>query len=372
MQLPPFLLDHWLAKYEFANPPLRYNLASSAGPAWTLGELLSLGGKSSAALDAVRLSYAPPQGHPELRKLIANFYDVDPDWVLTTTGASEALSSLFCLAAEPGASALLPLPMFPAFAAVAQAWNFVIALYSLERNDRFVQTSDRVLKHVNDRTKIVLVNTPHNPSGAVMARNEIERLAMTLAERKIPLVVDEVYHPVYFETPMASAAKIQNAIVVGDFSKAFSLPGLRVGWIIDRDANRRERLIDIRSYFTISGSPLTEAVAIHALRHIDRVLARLNEVVTTNLKALEQFMRQHDDLFGWIPPQGGTVAFPWRLDGTPTRPMCERLASAGVLFAPGDCFSMPEHFRIGFGARAGGITEALEIVSKQVRLADAL
>jgi aspartate/methionine/tyrosine aminotransferase len=372
MHLPPFLLDHWLAAHEFATPPIRYNFASSAGPPWTLGELMALGGESGSAFDALRLSYAPPQGCRELRDLIARFYDVDSDWVLTTTGASEALSSVMCLAAEPGATILLPFPMFPAFASVAQAWGFHVETYSLDRRDGFIQTAERILSKVTDKTKLVLVNTPHNPTGAVMSATDIQRLAAALAEREIPLLVDEVYHPLYFGTPTSSAVKIPNTIVVGDCSKAFSLPGLRIGWVIDRDAARRERLIDIRSYLTISGSPLTEAVAVHALRHIDRILKRVDDAAQNNLKALDQFMRLHSDRFGWVTPQGGTVAFPWRLDGQTSRPMCEQLARAGVLFAPGDCFSMPEHFRIGFGARTSGITEALEIMSSLIRSAKSI
>src|SRR5688572_15642370 len=116
MQLPPFLLDHWLAAHEFASPPIRYNLASSAGPAWTLGELLALGeGMARKELEECRLSYVPAQGTKRLRQRIAEFYDVDPDWVIVTTGASEALSALFCLFTEPNASILLPFPGYPAF-----------------------------------------------------------------------------------------------------------------------------------------------------------------------------------------------------------------------------------------------------------------
>ena len=117
MDLPPFLLDRFLATYEFASPPIRYNLAASTGPVWTLGELMALGGDAQRELDKLRLSYVPPQGTQPLRQRIADFHDVDPDWVIVTTGASEALSALYALAAEPGASIVLPHPAFPAMPA---------------------------------------------------------------------------------------------------------------------------------------------------------------------------------------------------------------------------------------------------------------
>ena len=364
MHLPPFLLDQWLATHEFASPPIRYNLASSTGPAWTFGELAALGGgEIVAALKELKVSYVPPEGTPELRQAIADLHGVPADWVVATTGASEALSILYCLAAGPKASIVLPNPGFPAFAAMAHAWGLKVTTYELARARGFAQTADLVLAAVNDETRLVIVNSPHNPTGSLMAPAEMERLAASLAERGIPLAVDEVYHPLYFGAPVPSAAKTLNSIVVGDFSKALSLSGLRIGWLIDRDAPRRERLINLRSYFTVSGSPITEAIAVHALAHRRAILSRLEEITRTNLARLDEFMNAHLSTLGWVRPSGGTVAFPWRLDGHNTRPMCEALAHEGVLVAPGDCFDAGAHFRVGFGAQVSGFQQALDIAA---------
>jgi aspartate/methionine/tyrosine aminotransferase len=364
MKLPSFLLDHWLAEHEFASPPIRFNLASSTGPAWTLAELLALGeGAGKDTLGDIRLSYAPPQGSQRLRERIGQFHGVDPDWVVVTTGASEALSMLFCLAAEQAASVTLPSPAFPAIPAMAKAWQLDVQCYALDRNSGFAQTADAVLGAVHGNTRLALVNTPHNPAGSVMPETEMAKLAASLEERGIPLIVDEVYHPLYFGLQMPSAAKLANTIVVGDFSKALSLSGLRLGWIIDRDPERRERLIDIRSYFTISGSPLLEAIAAHALAHSTAILSRLEDVARTNLAHLERFMERHRDVIGWVSPRGGTVSAPWLRDGRGARPMCEALARVGVLVVPGDCFEAPEHFRVGIGAQADGFQEALDIAT---------
>lgn len=118
-----------------------------------------------------------------------------------------------------------------------------------------------------------------------------------------------MYHPLYFGTQPPSTATLPNTVLVSDLSKAFSLPGLRIGWVIDRDAKRREQLIDLRSYITISGSPLTEAVAAYALGNVEPILARLNKVAPANLAALEQFMSLHRSDFGWIPPLGARLRF---------------------------------------------------------------
>jgi aspartate/methionine/tyrosine aminotransferase len=361
MKLPPFLLDHWIAKYEFADPPIAYNLAASTGPKLGLHELLKMGGGS---LDDVVLSYAPPEGQKSLRAAIAEFHGVDPDWVVVTTGASEALSILYCLAVEPGAEIVLPDPGFPAFDAVASAWGLNTTRYALRRDENFAQTADAVLAAAGPKCVLALVNAPHNPTGSVMPRREIEKLASKLAARGARLIVDEVYRPLYFGKPETSAAGIDNVIVVSDMSKALSLPGLRTGWLVIGDSELRKRAVDARSYFTISGSPLLEALTLHALNNREAIFTALREVAERNLALLADFMARSSGALDWVPPAGGTVCFPWFKDGRDARPFCEAAASRGVLIAPGDCFGAPSHMRVGFGAQAQGYGRALAVLSE--------
>ena len=361
MELPPFLLDQWLASYEFRTPPVQYNLASSTGPHWTIAELQQL---PAGTLDLanVPVTYAPPDGTPALRAAIARHHGVDPDWVIVTTGASEALSILFCLMARPGADIVLPSPGYPAFAALAQAWGLRVTADELFREQGFTPTIAAIAERAGPDTVLALINTPHNPTGAVCPRSDILALADTLGERGIPLIVDEVYHPLYHGEPQRSAAGADNVIVIGDMSKALSLAGLRIGWIIDANAARRERILDARSYFTVSGSPITEAIATHALDNADAVLAKLATVASANLRILDNLMADVADVLSWIRPRGGTTAWPWFVDGRDSRPFCTRLAEAGVLIAPGDCFGAPNHMRVSFGAQATGFGQAIDIL----------
>jgi aspartate/methionine/tyrosine aminotransferase len=361
MKVPPFLLDLWLAAHEFAVPPIRYNLASSTGPLWTLGEIGALGGGNVRKLDELVLSYSPPQGSKLLRERIAGRAGVDPETVLALTGASEALMALTAYFAEPGASIVLPRPAYPAMPVLARTWGLEIREYAIDAARGFAQDAGTVLAAVDDTTRAVLINTPHNPTGSVMSAAEQRILAETLAARGIPLIVDEVYHPLYFGEDVAGAASLPNTIVIGDFAKAMSLPGLRLGWLVDRDTKRRDALLDLRSYFSISCSPLTEAIGAHAMANQDAILARLRETAGANLALLAKFVEQHRDRIGWAPPGGGTTCFPWLLDGGDARPLCAALAKAGVLVAPGDCFDAPAHMRVGFGAMRTGYAEALGI-----------
>jgi aspartate/methionine/tyrosine aminotransferase len=368
MKLPPFLLDHWLAAHEFAEPPIRYNLASSTGPQWSLAQLLALAGNAAAAEIAdLKLSYAPPQGSARLRERIAALHGVTADEVVVMTGASEALVALCCGLAGDGGSLLVPQPCYPAVPVLARAWGLQVRQYPLAIANGFAQTAEGVLATVAADTRAVFVNSPHNPTGSVMALAEQQRLATMLAARGIPLIVDEVYHPLYFSVEVPSAAAMPNTIVLGDFAKALSLPGLRIGWLIDRDARRRQALIDARSYFTISGSPLTEAIGALALAHAGTILGKLHALATANLALLGEFMHAHRDRIEYAPPAGGTTCFPRLRDGRNARPLCAALALAGVLVAPGDCFDAPAHMRIGFGAQREGFGEALAIFDEVLK-----
>jgi aspartate/methionine/tyrosine aminotransferase len=366
MDLPPFLLDHWLAQHEFCHPPIRYNLGSSTGPAWTLGALEALA-DGAPDLRQIPLTYGPPEGSLELRRAIAENHGADPDWVIVTTGASEALSILFCLASSANRNIVLPAPGFPAFSALAGAWGLAVKSYSLLREEGFRQCSENVLRAVDQQTALVLVNTPHNPTGSIFPAEEVRHLAGELSSRGVPLIVDEVYHPLYFAEEQPSAAGAPNVIVIGDMSKALSLAGSRIGWIIDADDDRRKRMIDARSYFTISSSPLLEAIAAHALRNRSAILKRLKEVASRNCSLLQAELADVSDLIDWVPPSGGTTAFPWFIDGRDSRPFCERLAERQVLVVPGDCFGAPSHVRLGYAAEADGFGAALEIMLGMLR-----
>jgi aspartate/methionine/tyrosine aminotransferase len=366
MNLKPFLLDQWISKYDFAEPPIAYNLASSTGPRWSVEELTRLG-EAPPALASSVLSYAHPAGSRQLREAVADFHGVDPDWVVMTTGASEALSIFLCLSERPGANIVIPDPSYPAYASMAQLWRLGVRHYRLSAAEGFAQTADSVLAAVDPDTVVVIVNTPHNPTGSVMPAGELALLSAKLAERGVPLIVDEVYHPLYFGPPQPSAAGLENAIVTSDLSKAMSLPGLRTGWLIDRDAARRAQIINARGYFTISGSPQLELLATHALRHHAEILARLQATATRNLALLDALIAGSDGILSWSGPRGGTTSFPWFTDGRDSRPSCEALANAGVLVAPGDCFGHPSHMRIGFAQQDIQFEAAAALIDRTLR-----
>jgi aspartate/methionine/tyrosine aminotransferase len=274
---------------------------------------------------------------------------------------------LFFLEAAPGVNVVLPNPGFPTNTALPDSLGIEIRYYALRPENQFRIDLDEIHNLVDLNTRILLVNSPHNPTGAVLTDHEMESLHDFCAERGIQFVSDEVYHPVYHGEAMRSASRLPHATILGDFSKALCLSGLRVGWIIERDAARRKRYLNARSYFTVSNTAVSERLATLALRHRDAIYERARKVATANLALLDQVFAEHGDLLRWVRPQGGMTAFPSLASGEDAREFCRRVAKRGVLMAPGDCFGMPSHFRLGFAATGTRFPLAVERFAEFLR-----
>jgi len=358
MQLKPFMLDAWLDQYEH---DIEFNLGASTGPTWTVNDILAL------ADDETRhrflnhnLVYGRPAGADSLREAIAEMQGVPVETVQIVTGASEALVALMWLAAEPGANVIIPLPGFTTFSALPESLGLETRFYRVRRENGFRIDPDEIKHLADSKTKLVLVNSPHSPTGSTISDSEMEALHDFTAQRGIQLVSDEVYHPIYHGRPTKSAARLQRATVIADLSKAFSISGVRTGWIIEHDARRRQQYWNARAYFSISNTTTGEILSEIAIRQRDVVLGKAQEAATRNLKLLDRFMAAHRDVLGWIPPQGGMTAFPWLVTGENARPFCQAATEHGILLAPGDCFDVPSHFRLGFAAAGDNFPKALD------------
>jgi aspartate/methionine/tyrosine aminotransferase len=254
---------------------------------------------------------------------------------------------------------VLPHPGYPAFDEMARYLGLPVRYYHLASASQYAVDVDELGSHLDEHTAVVIVNTPHNPTGSVVGTDQLAQLRNLVASHGAQLVVDEVYHPIYHGQPTPSAATLPGATTVGDMSKALCLAGLRTGWIIEHDRDRFEQYVDARSYMTISNSLIDEALAAAAIRSRDRILARAQAVSEKNLATLDAFAGEHVEALGWVRPTGGLTAFPWLRSGADSRPLCVDAAAAGVLVAPGDCFAMPSHVRIGFGATEHGFADAV-------------
>jgi len=358
MQLKPFLLDAWLDNYEHG---IEFNLAASTGPVWTANQLLDLGGDQAREQYLNhKVVYGRPAGGDTLRTAIAEMQNVDVDCVQVVTGASEALTILMWLAAEPGANVILPMPGFTTFSALPESLGLELRFYRVGRENGFQIDVDEIKQLADAKTKLILINSPHNPTGATIGDADMETLHDFTAQRGIQLVSDEVYHPIYHGRHTKSAARLPHATVISDLSKAFSLAGLRTGWMIEHDPVRQQKYWNARAYFSICNTNAGEILTEIAIRNRAVILGKSQQTASRNLQRLDHFMTEHRDLLGWTRPQGGMTAFPWLVSGENARPFCQAATERGILFAPGDCFDVPSHFRLGFAASGENFGVALE------------
>jgi aspartate/methionine/tyrosine aminotransferase len=365
VQLKPFLLDIWLDNYEH---DIEFNLASSEGPRWTVNDLLNLAGEQERERFLNHeLNYGRPAGAEGLREAIAEMHDVSAECVQIVTGASEALVILFWLAAEPGANVILPQPGYAPFSALPESLGIETRFYGIRKENNFSVDIEEIMKLADARTKLIMVNSPHHPTGATTSDVEMERLHEFTSARGIQLVSDEVYHPIYHGRETKSASRLPQATVIHDFSKAFSLAGVRTGWMIEHDRKRRERYWNARANFSISNNSAGEILAEIAMRRRDVVLRKTQETATMNLGHLDRFIAEHHETLGCIRPQGGMTAFPWLVSEENARPFCQAAAKRGILLAPGDCFDSPSHFRLGFAATGHKFPQALDRLGEFVK-----
>ena len=365
MRLKPFLLDMWLDTYEHG---IEFNLAASTGPAWTLNEILNLANdEERERFLNHKVVYSRPAGAEGLRSAIAEMHGVDADAVQVVTGASEALLILMWLAAEPGANVILPQPGFTTFSALPESLRLETRYYGIRKENGFRIDVEEIKRLADRNTKLILVNSPHNPTGATISDAEMDSLHEFTSSRGIQLVSDEVYHPIFHGHPAKSAARLPHATVIHDFSKAFPLSGIRTGWMIEHNLKRRKDYWNARAYFSITNNTAGEFLAELAMRHRDVVLGRTQKVASENLRHLGRFMSEHQGTIGWVPPRGGMTAFPWLVSGEHSRAFCQAAAERGILLAPGDCFDAPQHFRLGFAAMAEKFPDALDRLGELVK-----
>lgn len=361
MKLSPFALEQWLAKYRGSS---QYDLGMSTGPKWTLAQIRSfMTDAERHAFDSIALKYCPANGTESLRAELADIYGAEPGEILVFNGGAEALLALFFRVAEPKANVVVPTPSFAPFIEVPKGLDVEIRRYELNLENSFALDANAVIRLCDEHTKLILVNTPHNPSGAVVEEGAILALDTFAQKRGIQLVVDEVYHPIYHGNPARSAGEYSSATVLGDFSKSFSLPGLRVGWLLERDDARYRELENIHGYFTVSTNVLGELLAEIAARNRETIWTRARAVSSSNLSLIDAWIAEQDERLEWLRPAGSMTAFP-RLRGiSDARPFCVAAAERGVLLAPGDCFGAPAHFRIGFGLETPGYEKALGVLN---------
>jgi aspartate/methionine/tyrosine aminotransferase len=353
MKLPDFKLERYFAEYEFK---VEHNLFASDCESMPIRELLAFESGAAERFEDCWLGYTESPGAPSLRRAISGIYEtVEPDEVLVHTGAEEAIFLFMQAALSRGDHVIVHWPCYQSLTEVARSMGCRVTRWEGREEDGWALDPNELKRLIEPDTRVIVLNTPHNPTGYLMDRDALGETVRIARGNGILLFSDEVYreseHDPADRLPAACDLD-EMAVSLGVMSKTYGLPGLRIGWIATRNRAILQKTAALKDYTTICNSAPAEFLAELALRHRDRLVQRNVGIIIRNLKSLDEFFRDKGERFSWHRPKAGPIGFP-KLRGEDAAAFCRRMVTeTGVLLLPGTLYDHPgNHFRIGFGRR---------------------
>lgn len=357
MQITPFATEHFYAQYEFNTP---HQLCNSDCEALTVAELLELAGRSAADLGRLHLGYTESQGNHALREAIAALYATATAEEIIVLGspvegiylAARALLQPGdeVIVLTPGYDALINMFEYVAGADYVKRWPFTAA------PDRWELDVEQLKALLSPRTRLVVINFPHNPTGYLPTADEFAAIVAAVAQAGVWLLCDEMYRGLVLAgtEPIPSAVDLyERTVVLSGLSKTYGLPGLRSGWLVVRDAAMRANLLNWKFYTSICPPAPTEFLALAALEVEAAIRTRNVAIIEENLILAEEFFGRWAALFTWRRPRAGSTALVG-LNLPSASQHAHRLAhEAGVLVHPAVTLGAGDGFlRFGFGRRS--------------------
>lgn len=370
MKIREFGVEIWMNQYENA---CAYNLAETCVASLTVAQLLRMAGKEQTILDELlplKLTYGAIEGSDRLRDNVASLYARQQRHnVLITHGAIGANALLHQTLVEPGDRVVSVLPTYQQHYSIPESYGADVRILQLREENGFLPDLDELRRLAGDKTKLIAINNPNNPTGALMDQALLARVAEIARACGAYVLCDEVYRGIDQEGDgftVSMADLYEKGISTASMSKSFSLAGLRLGWMAGPQEVLRAVSIH-RDYNTISVGMLDDHFACIALDNKDAILERSRSIVRTNLALLDQWVAK-EPLISYVKPKSGTTALlKYRLD-MPSREFCVRLLeSKGVMFTPGSALDMEGYVRIGYANERAVLEQGLQKVSEFLR-----
>ncbi|MGM0603504.1 MAG: aminotransferase [Bacillota bacterium] len=366
MKISPFKVEEWMNEYEM---DAEYNIAETCVESLTVEELLELSGEVEEKINKLKqmkLTYGHITGSPEFKKEVSSLYkNLNEDNILATHGAIGANFLAIYSLVESTDNVVSVFPTYQQLYSIPASFGAEVRKLELKYEDGFQPDLDELRNMVDKNTKLIAINNPNNPSGALMREDVLKEVVEIARSADAYLLSDEVYHGLYQEdVEIPSAADLyEKAVSIGSMSKVFSLAGLRMGWIA-----AGEDIIELcqqhRDYTTISIGMIDDYLSVIALKNRDKILARNTEKIRGQLKLLDEWVKD-EELIDYVKPEAGTTAFlKYHLDIS-SEEFCRRLfAEKGVLAVPGSSFGRDGFFRIGFAGNREELTQGLKLLKE--------
>jgi len=370
MEIATFGTEHFFARYEFTTP---YLLGSSDCESVTAGALLAMAGVTPEEFGRLGLGYTESLGNPDLRREIAASYaHVVADDVVMLGSPVEGIYLMARAALDPGDEVIV---LTPAYDALIHLFEHVVGAKNVRRwtftpgAGRWELDFDALHHLISPRTKLLVVNFPHNPTGYLPTPAQLQGLVAFVEAHSLHIFCDEMYFGlVHTGTPVvpSAATLTARAVVLSGLSKTYGLPGLRTGWLVVRDVELRQRLVNWKYYTSICPPAPSEFLARAAWRVREQLRAQNLAQIETNVALAAAFFARWPDLFAWRRPLAGSTALVG-MNVPSVQDFAARLAAAvGVLVLPAIHLGADDqHLRMGFGR--AGFAEALAHLEAHLR-----
>ncbi|MGB6119162.1 MAG: aminotransferase [Mesorhizobium sp.] len=351
MKIREFGVEQWMNHYETR---CDWNLAETCIESLTVAQLLSLSGKGNAFLDELlpmKLTYGAIEGSDRLRSAIASLFEHQASENVTVThGAIGANALIYQTLVEPGDVVVSVVPTYQQHYSIPESLGADVRILRLQQKDDFLPDLDRMQELVKGGAKLISLTNPNNPTGALIDRPMLEDIVSIARDAGAWILCDEVYRGIDQEGDgfTASIADLyEKGISTGSMSKAYSLAGLRLGWVVAPKEIIHAVSVH-RDYNTISVGMIDDYLAALALENRDKVLARGRGIVRGNLAMLSEWV-EAEPRISWVKPRSGTTAA-LRYDfDLPSEALCIRLLEqTGVMLTPGSALDMEGYLRIGY------------------------
>lgn len=368
MKIDTFEMERWQSKYGHL---VEYDLSESGVQPLSLKELLG----SEAAVErllATRLGYPASKGSPALRRDIASLYgDANPEQILVTNGSSESIFAISWRLFEKGDEIVVMLPNYMQYHGLARAFRGSVKPLELRERLAWQFDPNDFKEVVSRKTKAIAICNPDNPTGAIMEAEQRKALLDAAADAGAWILSDEVYIGAERERPRTETlfGTYDKVIVTNGLSKAYAMPGLRLGWTIGpRDVV--QDLYRYHDYLTLTPTKLSDELAQIALEPTRRetILARTRSILQSNYAVLKEWLDRQGTLFEHVPPQAGAICYIRYGFDLNSSDFAERLRNEkSVLIVPGDQFGMDGFIRIGMGNEKTRFLTALDRIGALVR-----
>lgn len=372
MNIERFGVEEWMDKYE---SDAKYNITDTCARPMTLKELFALAGEDREdfveALFEKEQSYGSIYGLASLKEEIAGLYEtITPDDILTQHGATGGNQHVLFSLVRPGDRVVAFSPSYQQFYSTPRALGANVTVLKLRRSNGFLPDLDELRKAAARGLRLICINNPNNPTGSLIPEDMMKEIVEIARSSGTYILCDEVYAGVSIEgAACPSIADLyEKGIATGSMSKAFSLAGLRLGWLATKSQEALRQFKRVRDYDLVSCGLFDEETAALALRHKEKILERNRAILRHNLPILEQWVEGEKHV-SFVKPKAGTMALVYYDVDMPSTLFCHRMYyETGAFTVPGDCFDEPFSFRVGYGHDAETLERGLQAVSEFFRI----